>query len=257
MTANGPLSGRCIVVTRPRHQAEALARRLEALGAEVVEAPAIRIEPPDDEVALERAIDTADGYDWIVFTSVNGVDAFFARARGKTPSSHIAAIGPATAEALEEHGVRAEVVPRRFVAEEVFEALSRHTRLAGKSFLLPRADIAREALPRLLREAGARVDVVAAYRTVPAREDIARAVSLVRQGRVDAVTFTSGSTVRSFFFDADDEVRARVRPASIGPITSDALRAEKVEPMIEADTYTAEGLVEAIRTHFSPEVSRP
>ncbi len=250
MIETQPLDGRCIVVTRPRHQAESLRNALAALGAEVVVAPAIRIEPSADPRLLEAAVARADDFDWIVFTSVNGVDAFFDHAATK-PRSKLAAIGPATAAALSERGVRATVVPERYVAEEVFEALARRTSLAGKKILLPRADIAREALPKLLRETGADVEVVAAYTTVPATDDIARAVALVRDGAVDAVTFTSGSTVRSFFSTADDTVRAQVAPASIGPITSAALRDENVEPIIEAEHYTTEGLVEAIRLHFS------
>lgn len=253
MARKDPLRGRRIIVTRPRHQAASLKNALATLGADVVVAPAIRIEPPVDGAPLDAAVARADDYNWIVFTSVNGVEAFFDRATS-TPRSEFAAIGPATADALAERGVRASVVPERFVAEEVFEALSRHTDLSGKRILLPRADIAREALPNLLRDAGCDVDVVAAYRTTPASEDIERAIALVRDASVDAVTFTSGSTVRSFFSSADDNLRARVTPASIGPITSDALREENVEPVIEAERYTTEGLVEAIRRHFSPEV---
>ena len=253
MARKDPLRGRRIIVTRPRHQAASLKNALATLGADVVVAPAIRIEPPVDGAPLDAAVARADDYDWIVFTSVNGVEAFFDRATS-TPRSEFSAIGPATADALAERGVRASVVPERFVAEEVFEALSRHTDLSGKRILLPRADIAREALPNLLRDAGCDVDVVAAYRTTPASEDIERAIALVRDASVDAVTFTSGSTVRSFFSSADDNLRARVTPASIGPITSDALREENVEPVIEAERYTTEGLVEAIRRHFSPEV---
>lgn len=253
MARKAPLRDRRIIVTRPRHQAESLRNALVALGADVVVAPAIRIEPPVDGAPLDAAVAHADDYDWIVFTSVNGVEAFFDRATS-APHSEFAAIGPATADALSERGVRASVVPERFVAEEVFAALSRHTDLSGKKILLPRADIAREALPNLLRDAGGDVDVVTAYRTTPASEDIERALALVRDTSVDAVTFTSGSTVRSFFSSADDAVRARVTPASIGPITSDALREENVEPVIEAERYTTEGLVEAIRRHFSHEV---
>lgn len=262
MAEQKPLHGRRIVVTRPRHQAESLKNALTALGADVVVAPAIRIEPPAEWAPLDAALARADAYDWIVFTSVNGVEAFFDRATstprsqsGSESGSEFAAIGPATADALSERGVDATVVPERFVAEEVFEALSRHTDVSGKKILLPRADIAREALPNLLRDAGADVDVVAAYRTVASSEDIERATALVRDGSVDAVTFTSGSTVRSFFSSADDTVRAHVTPASIGPITSDALREENVEPVIEAERYTTEGLVEAIRQHFSPEIA--
>ena len=258
MTEPKPLSGRRIVVTRPRHQAESLKNALAALGADVVVAPAIRIEPPADWAPLDFALASADDYDWIVFTSVNGVEAFFDRiasTRHSKLASAFAAIGPATAEALSARGVEATVVPERFLAEEVFEALSRHTELSGKKILLPRADIAREALPKLLKDAGADVDVVAAYHTAASNEDIERATALVRDGSVDAVTFTSGSTVRCFFASADDALRAQVTPASIGPITSDALREENVKPVIEAERYTTDGLVEAIRQHFSPELA--
>lgn len=254
MTEHAPLRGRSIVVTRPSGQAESLRAALAALGADVVVAPAIRILPPDDTAPLDAALARADDYDWIIFTSVNGVDAFFDRAT-RVPSAEFAAIGPATAAALSERGVEARVVPERFVAEEVFASLARSTDVSGKKILLPRADIAREALPRLLRDAGASVDVVTAYRTVASDEDIERATALVRDGSVDAVTFTSGSTVRCFFSSADDAVKARVVPASIGPITSDALRAENIEPAIEAERYTTEGLVAAIRQFFLREAN--
>lgn len=252
MNASQPLAGRRIIVTRPRHQAESLNQALSELGAEVVLAPAIRIEPPADPALLTQAAAAADAFDWIVFTSVNGVDAFFDHV-DTTPRAELAAIGPATADALTERGAHATVVPERFVAEEVFDAMERHSNLSGKKILLPRADIAREVLPKLLRAAGAEVDVVAAYTTTPSSEDVARALVLVREGGVDAVTFTSGSTVRSFFSGIDDTLRSRVVPASIGPITSAALREQGVEPAVEAARYTTEGLVEAIRLHFSRE----
>jgi len=244
------LAGRRVVVTRPARQAASLVARLEALGAEVVHAPAIRIEPPESWAPLDEVLARIDGYDWIVFTSVNGVEVFCERA-GTMPALRYAAIGPATAEAIAERGVRAEVIPERSVAEALFEALSEHTNVKGETFLLPLAAIARETLPNLLRAAGATVDVVAVYRTLPATKEIARAVKLVREGSVDAVTFTSGSTVRAFFDGSDEAVRAQTVSASIGPITSAALRAERVEPTIEAEHYTNEGLVDAIRGHFS------
>ena len=250
MNDGKPLAGRRVVVTRPARQAATLVARLEALGAEVVQAPAIRIEPPESWAPLDEARARMDSYDWIVFTSVNGVEVFYERA-GTMPAVRYAAIGPATAEAIAERGARAEVVPEHFIAEALFEALSEHTDVKGQKFLLPRAHIAREALPNLLRAAGATVDVVAAYCTLPATKEIARAVKLVREGIVDAVTFTSGSTVRAFFDGADEAVRARAVSASIGPITTAALRAERVEPQIEAERYTTEGLVDAIRSHFS------
>ena len=180
-----PLSGKLIVVTRPRHQAGSLAERLRALGAQVVEAPAIRIVPLEDWGPVDAALDRLATYDWIVFTSVNAVEAFFGRLAAPLPARlRFAAIGPATAEALVGRRVTPEVVPERFIAEDVYRALSDRVDLTGKKFLLPRADIAREALPRLLREAGADVDVVAIYRTVPAKAEIAQAAALVAEGKV-------------------------------------------------------------------------
>ena len=244
------LAGRRVVVTRPAGQAATLVARLEALGAEVVHAPAIRIEPPESWAPLDEVLARIDGYDWMVFTGVNGVEVFYERA-GAMPGLRYAAIGPATAEAIAERGARAEVIPERSIAEAVFEALAEHTNVKGQKFLLPLAEIARQTLPNLLRAAGASVDVVGVYRTLPATKEIAHAVKLVREGSVDAVTFTSGSTVRAFFDGADEAVRARTVSASIGPITSATLRAERVEPTIEAKHYTTAGLVDAIRGHFS------
>lgn len=254
MNESQPLQGRCILVTRPRERAESLRSALAALGADVVVTPAIRIEPPADPAPLHDAAARADEFDWIVFTSVNGVDAFFG-ATSTLPHCEIAAIGPATAGALTERGVRVTLVPERHVAEEVFDALARHTSLAGKRFLLPIADIARDVLPKLLRSGGANVEVVPAYSNVAATKDIARAVELVRRGTVDAVTFTSSSTVRSFVSAMDDTVRAKLVPASIGPITSATLREENIEPVIEAERHTSEGLVDAIRRHFAHQKS--
>ncbi len=141
MNDKNPLAGRRVVVTRPARQAASLAARLEALGAEVVHAPAIRIEPPESWAPLDEVLARIDSYDWIVFTSVNGVEVFYERA-GTMPAVRYAAIGPATAEAIAERGAGAEVVPERFIAEALFEALSEHTDVKGQKFLLPRADIA-------------------------------------------------------------------------------------------------------------------
>jgi uroporphyrinogen III methyltransferase/synthase len=250
--SDAPLRGKLIVVTRPRHQAGSLTAKLRELGAEVVEAPAIQIEPPEDWQPVDAALGRLDDYDWVVFTSVNAVEAFFGRLRAPLPARlHVAAIGPATADALVGRGVTPEVVPERFVAEDVYRAVSARADLGGKKFLLPRADIARQALPRLLREAGAEVDVVVVYRTVPARAEIARAAALVAEGKVDIVTFTSGSTVRSFFHEIDPkDLGGRPIAASIGPITSDALRELGVTPSIEALSFTTDGLVDAIVRHF-------
>jgi uroporphyrinogen III methyltransferase/synthase len=243
-------------VTRPRPQARPLADALRRYGAEVVEAPAIRIEPPSDFRAFDEALRNVAGYDWVVFTSANGVDAFFDRisqVNPKAPLSSLkfAAIGPKTASSLRERGFEAAVVPERFVAEEVFRAIAARGEISQDRFLLPRADIAREALPDMLRGAGAIVDVVEAYRTVASNEEMSRASSLVERGEVDVVTFTSASTVRSFFAKIDLRAfRAKTKAASIGPITSAALRELGVVPEVEAERFTTEGLVEAILRYF-------
>jgi uroporphyrinogen III methyltransferase/synthase len=245
-----PLAGRTILVTRPRRQSQPLADALRRLGATVVEAPAIEIEPPSDWKPLDEAISRLANYDWLVFTSVNGVEAFFDRLseiRPGAPPPRLAAIGPATEESLRDRGLRAEVVPKKHVAEELFRDIASRGEVAGKRFLLPRADIAREALPDLLRRAGATVDVVVAYRTVSAGEEMRRAAELVERGEVDAVTFTSASTARSFFGHVSPRsFEKRARAASIGPITSDALRSLGVTSVVEAERYTTEGLVEAL-----------
>lgn len=250
-----PLAEKRMVVTRPQRQSASLADALRRLGAQVIEAPAIVIAPPADPRPLDEAIARIERYDWVVFTSANGVEAFFERLWETRPeasmtSLRFAAIGPRTAESLSERGHQAEVVPSRFVAEEVFHALEKRTLVRDQRFLLPRADIAREALPDLLRRSGALVDVVVAYRTLPATEDVRRASELVRRSEVDLVTFTSASTVRSFFAGLDPSLRGRVAAASIGPVTSRALRELGVEPAVEAETYTVQGLVEAIARHF-------
>jgi uroporphyrinogen III methyltransferase/synthase len=251
-----PLSGRVILVTRPRRQSRPLSEALRRLGATVVEAPAIEIEPPSDFRDLDEAIGRLGRYDWVIFTSANGVEAFFDRLAEVEPGASLktqrfAAIGPATASSLRERGYEADLVPEKFVAEEVFHAIAGEADVSGKRFLLPRADIAREALPELLRAAGGIVDVVVAYRTVPAEEEMRRASRLVERGEVDMVTFTSASTARSFFAKVDPRaVEGRAVAASIGPITSRALRSLGVPPAVEAERFTTEGLVESILRYY-------
>ncbi len=262
MTAPLPLAGRTILVTRPRRQSRPLADALRRLGASVVEAPAIEIEPPSDFHPLDEAISRLETYDWLLFTSVNGVDAFFDRlseVRPGTPVPKLAAIGPATAESLRERDLEADVVPEKHVAEELFRVLHDLGEVRGKRFLLPRADIAREALPDLLRAAGATVTVVVAYRTVSADEEMRRASELVERDAVDMVTFTSASTARSFFAHVDPRaVEGRTGTASIGPITSDALRSLGVAPAVEAERFTTEGLVDAILQFYRrPDMPAP
>jgi uroporphyrinogen III methyltransferase/synthase len=235
-----PLHGRTIAVTRARAQSSGLAGRLRELGAEVVEAPAIRIQPlPGPAPELDR-------YDLICLTSPNGVALLFERllAGGRDAralaGATIAAIGPGTARALADRGIAADVVPERFVAEGLVEALAD---LPVTRALVARAAQARDVLPDALRERGAEVDVLALYETVsePFTDDQRRAVA-----GADVVTFTSSSTVRFFFEQAGDALAPAARLASIGPVTSEALRAHGREPDVEAARHDIDGLIEAI-----------
>jgi uroporphyrinogen III methyltransferase/synthase len=236
-----PLAGRTVAVTRARAQASGLAARLRALGAEVVEAPAIRIVP------LDGPAPNMDGYDLVCVTSPTGVRLLFERlaAAGRDAralaGARVAAIGPGTARALREHGVIADIVPERFVAESLVEALGE---VPVTRALVARASGARDVLPDALRARGAEVDVVAVYETVAERLDEA-ALSAV--ATADYVTFTSSSTVR-FFFAAGARPGAGTRLVSIGPVTSDALRGQGREPDVEAGRHDIEGLVEALVT---------
>jgi uroporphyrinogen III methyltransferase/synthase len=254
------LSGRRIVVTRAREQAGDLVRTLEALGADVVLAPAIRIEPLDAEALapLEAAVRDLGRYRWIVFTSQNTVrivcDQMHAwgRAPGDLGSVPVAAIGPATAAALEAHGVTAQVVPPRFVAEAVVDALRARGGLEGARVLLPRAQEARDALPEGLRALGAEVDVMPVYRTVAAPGRGGQLTDALRAGTIDAVTFTSSSTVRHFVeLVGGAATTAPYTAAVIGPITAATARELGLPVRIEASEYTVPGLVSALVEYFA------
>jgi uroporphyrinogen III methyltransferase/synthase len=229
---------------------------LVALGAEVLSLPTISIAGPPDPGQLEAAVREAAGYDWIVFTSANGVRAFFAALRSSDPGSALAkgpslcAIGTSTAAALRREGAEPDLIPDEFVAEAIVRGLAERGPLLGKRFLLPRAATAREILPRLLREAGATVTDVPVYRTVPDRSAAERLSRELRSGGIDVVTFTSGSTVASFVDIVGSEIGSTL-VASIGPITSATARSLGLGIDIEAAVHTGEGLVEAIRKHFS------
>jgi uroporphyrinogen III methyltransferase/synthase len=248
------LYGLRIAVTRSAGQSGPLAERLEELGAEVVPFPTIEFAPPVESAPLEAALRALPTYDWVIFTSANGVD--FAldalhsvrldpRAFG---GARIACIGPATARRLEERGLLADRVPPEFVAEALLETFLADG-AAGRRFLLLRAEVAREVLPDRLRAAGATVDVVTAYRTRPADvpSDI---VARVAAGGIDLVTFTASSTVRHFCerFDAMTlaAVQARVEAVCIGPVTAETARAAGFRVAVTAATYTVPGLVDAL-----------
>jgi uroporphyrinogen III methyltransferase / synthase len=235
-----PLAGRVVAVTRARAQSSGLASRLRGLGAEVVEAPSIRIVP------LEGPAPDLAGYDLLCLTSPNGVQILFERlaAAGSDARAlaglRVAAIGPGTARALDEHGITADIVPERFVAEGLVQALED---VPVSRALIARAAEARDVLPGALRDRGAEVDVLALYETVaePLSDGELDAV-----GRADYVTFTSSSTVRFFLDAAGSRLSPQARLVSIGPVTSAALRERGREPDVEADRHDIDGLVQAL-----------
>lgn len=262
-SAELPLAGRRIGVTRPREQADALAQRLEALGARVTLLAAIRIAPIEDTAPLDAAIAHLSDYDWLVFTSVNGVAAFAERlaATGhhwdERGLAQVAAIGPATAAALGRAGVPVALMPDEYVAEGILDGLAM---VAGQRLLLARADIARRTLADGLRLRGAEVDEVAAYRTIPqlvAPELLARALGNAAGERVDAITFTSSSTALGLLQGLaaagrePAEALCGVALAAIGPITAATLREHDLEPAIVAQEYTIPGLTTALVAYFS------
>ncbi len=239
-----PLLGRRIVVTRSRAQASALRAGLEALGAEVIEVPTIRIEPPADPAPVDDALRDLSRWDWVVFTSVNGVEQVWARlealgldARAFAPV-RIAAVGAATAAALADRGLRADAVPASYRTEALPDALGE---AAGRRILLLRADIAPPTLARALVERGAQVTSIVAYRTV--QEAIDPAVRAAVE-EADALTFTSASTVRNFF--AALPVPRRARIFCIGPVTAAEARAHGLRVDGVAEVHTIPGLIETV-----------
>jgi uroporphyrinogen III methyltransferase/synthase len=255
---NRPLFGRRIVITRTRQQASALRQQLEALGAEVLEAPTIKLTPPDSWDAVDRALRGLGDYDWLVLTSANGVATLASRLQAVGLDARalagvkLAAIGDATARALREQlAIEADLVPTRFVAESLAGELIEQQDIAGQRFLLLRADIARPTLPQKLREAGAEVTELTAYYTEVADALPDAVLDALRAGSVDWVTFTSASTARNLaaLIGRESELMQRPRIASIGPITSDAVREQGWPVTIEAATSNIPGLVEAIVDH--------
>jgi uroporphyrinogen III methyltransferase/synthase len=254
-----PLFGKRIVVTRPREQAGGLVEMLRDLGAQPIEFPVIQIAPADDYTPLDRALETLADYDWLVFTSVNGVRAFLKRLDSskrdlRALRAKLAAIGPATREALEQAHLKVDVTGDEFVAESLAAAIARHS-VAGAAVLLVRAAEAREYLPDFLRARGARVDVVAAYRTLPTPDLTERAWAL-EENPPDWITFTSSSTVDHFFAAVDVNKISGSRLASIGPVTSARLRMATprkpvLEPTVEATEYTVAGLLSAILSEYN------
>src|SRR5438034_733380 len=248
--AAGPLAGLRVMVTRSDDQAASLTRALETEGATTVGYPVIAIEPIDVEAGR---LATLDGYEWVVFTSANGVDQLLAQLQraDRVFPIHIkvAAIGPQTAARLRDHGLDPALVPARFIAEELADALAAAMTPQAR-ILLARAAGARDVLPDRLREAGARVDVLELYRAVPPvglRQRLAENLD-----RVEMITFTSSSTVRHFVDATDGPLPARVVVACIGPITAQTARDLGMRVDIIAQEYTTRGLVEAIVRSRAP-----
>jgi uroporphyrinogen III methyltransferase/synthase len=258
-----PLFGKRIVVTRSLEQAGELIEMLEERGAEAIPAPTIRIAPPEDLSALDQACLDAGRFDWIVFTSGNGVDYFMNRLLAvrdvrELKGVRISTIGPSTASRLARYGIRVDLTPAEFRAEAVVDALKATGDLRGKRFLLPRADIARDLLADELRGAGADVLDVAAYRTIPAAPERDGGPDIYRMlldRHIDAVTFTSASTVRNFVAmlgqeQAVDLLRATT-VASIGPVTAEAAQQLDIRTDVMPSRYTIPDLVDALVEHFA------
>jgi uroporphyrinogen III methyltransferase/synthase len=255
-----PLFGRRIVVTRAREQAAELVRALEELGADVVALPTIRVLPVEDPAPLDAACDTAASFDWIVFTSVNGVDYFMERFLSRQDvrelkGPRICAVGASTTAALARYGIRADVTPAEYRSEAVLPALLERGPVKGTRFLLPRAQIARELLIDDLRLAGADVFDVVAYRTVDGAEGSGHDIyGMLLDRQIDAVTFTSASTVKHFVqllgAEQAPDLLASTVVAAIGPVTAEAAQQLGLHPEVVPGHYTVPALVEALVAHF-------
>ncbi len=255
-----PLMGQCIVVTRAREQASDLVKRLSDLGAECLECPTIKVSPPQDVKPLDQAMENLSSYDWLIFTSVNGVNFFFERLFQKNKDVralkdiHTAVIGPATEKKLFDFGLKSDIVPESYRAESVVKAFAGKD-VTGRKILLPRAKEARPVLPLELKKMGAVVDEVTAYCTHAVKDNTDVLSARLKERSIDMITFTSSSTVKNFraLFPNEDlkDLMRGVTIASIGPVTADTARDLGFDVHIIAESYTIPGLCQAILTHFS------
>lgn len=254
-----PLFGRTVLVTRSRKQASSAVKSLRSLGASCIELPTIRIEPPHSFEGLDKSVNDISGFDWIVFTSVNGVDNFISRLLNAGLDSRalfgkkIGSIGPATTARLKEHGLVADFQPAKYESAAIVKELKEKFKLKGKKILLPRADIAPPALAESLSDLGADVHNVTAYRTLKIedkREDIRR---MIEEG-IDCMMFSSSSTVQNFFdwYGSDEFKKLKKKPviASIGPITTATIEENGFKPEIISRQATIPSMIEGIASYF-------
>ncbi|MBS1798705.1 MAG: uroporphyrinogen-III synthase [Acidobacteria bacterium] len=253
------LAGKRILITRTRQQASGLAAQLEAIGAHPIVIPTIEIAPPQSYAVLDDAIQRLDTFDWLLFTSANAVEVFARRSEladltlASPRKPIVAVIGPATARAVEKIGLAVAIIPPRFVAESLAEALSQQ--VAGCRVLLVRAEEARDILPEALTHAGATVTIAPAYRNLIPDSSIGELQVLFADSSVypDAITFTSASTARNLaalLQHASVSLPANIVLASIGPITSEAMREAGYMPAVEANESTIPALIQALSDHF-------
>lgn len=250
-----PLYGKRIVVTRSREQASVLSQEIARLGGEPLEFPTIKIIPPENFSSLDKAIDKITSFNWIIFTSVNGVKAFFNRFKflnkdiRELQGIKLCAIGPVTKKLIEDMGLHVDYIPPKFIAEEIVTGLSEFIK-PGDKILLPRADIARQVLPRSLQELGVMVEEIPVYRTVTDNSNAKELLELLESGQIDIVTFTSSSTVKNFVSLLNKpnflELMENVMVACIGPITAQTARMAGLKVSIEASEYTIAGLINSI-----------
>jgi uroporphyrinogen III methyltransferase/synthase len=252
-----PLFGKGIVITRPEKQADDLARLLINEGANSIHFPTIKIIPPTDWHDLDAAIKKLEDYDWLIFTSANGVAFFFERLFAKAKDIRdlkgikICCIGPATAQQVESKGIKVDLVPEKFISEGILESFSR-INLRGKKILIARAAKARDVLPAGLKKSGAKVDVVTAYETVNSGKKKNEMETLFKEDQVDVITFTSSSTVNNFMkiMGRNFSLPKGVKIACIGPVTAAAAARAGFSVDIHQEEYTMEGLVQSLIDYF-------
>ncbi len=261
-----PLAGKTILITRAREQSGEFTASLQKLGAEVIEFPTIEIVPPFSWKRVDQAILRLGTYHWIIFTSANGVIFFWERLREKRRlhrpprSLKVCAIGPATANQLEERGVPVDLVPKEFIAESVVEAFKKMG-VNGKRMLLARAKKARDVLPKGLKKLGAEVNVVEVYRTIKPKGVSKKLTTLLENRKVDVIAFTSSSTVNHFaeLLKKNELTKCLegISIACIGPVTADTARQRGLRVQIQPEKYTIPGLAKAISEYFSSHYSSP